>query len=96
MEHGFTIHPLYGIQRIDRLQQMVFEFVQRGRQTHRPCSAVLFEPAQARADTTASDEGERFVAVIEIPPVESAITAVGASIVAAKKKRKPEVENKAT
>ncbi len=36
-----------------------------------------------------NDEGERFVTVLEIPPVESAITAVRASIVAeAKKERK--------
>ena len=33
------------------------------------------------------DEGERFVTVLEIPPVESAITAVRASIIADKKKR---------
>jgi hypothetical protein len=34
-----------------------------------------------------NDEGERFVAVLEIPPVESAVTAVRASIIADKKKR---------
>lgn len=34
------------------------------------------------------DQGERFVAVLEIPPVVSAITAVRASIIADKKKRK--------
>jgi hypothetical protein len=34
-----------------------------------------------------NDEGERFVTVLEIPPVESAITAVRASIIADKKKR---------
>jgi hypothetical protein len=35
-----------------------------------------------------NDEGERFVAVLEIPPVVSPITAVRASIIADKKKRK--------
>jgi hypothetical protein len=35
-----------------------------------------------------NDEGERFVAVLEIPPVENAVTAVRASIVADAKKRK--------
>lgn len=35
-----------------------------------------------------NDEGERFVAVLEIPPVESAITAVRVSIVADGKKKK--------
>jgi hypothetical protein len=35
-----------------------------------------------------NDEGERFVTVLEIPPVESAVTAVRASIVADAKKRK--------
>jgi hypothetical protein len=35
-----------------------------------------------------NDEGERFVAVLEIPPVESAVTAVRASIMADAKKRK--------
>ena len=35
----------------------------------------------------AQDEQERFVAVLEIPPVESAITAVRASIMADKRKR---------
>ena len=34
------------------------------------------------------DKGERFVAVLEIPPVESAVTAVRASIVADSKKEK--------
>ncbi len=34
------------------------------------------------------DEGERFVAVLEIPPVESALTAVRASIVTDAKKRR--------
>jgi hypothetical protein len=34
------------------------------------------------------DTGERFVAVLEIPPVESPVTAVRASIVADSKKRK--------
>jgi hypothetical protein len=34
------------------------------------------------------DKGERFVTVLEIPPVESPITAVRASIVADKKKQK--------
>jgi len=34
-----------------------------------------------------NDEGERFVAVLEIPPVVSPITAVRASIIADKKKR---------
>jgi hypothetical protein len=34
------------------------------------------------------DEQERFVAVLEIPPVESAVTAVRASIMADRKKRK--------
>ena len=34
-----------------------------------------------------NDEGERFVTVLEIPPIESAITAVRASIIADKKKR---------
>ena len=34
------------------------------------------------------DQGERFVAVLEIPPVVSPITAVRASIVADSKKRK--------
>ena len=34
-----------------------------------------------------NDEGERFVTVLEIPPVESAVTAVRASILADKKKR---------
>ena len=34
------------------------------------------------------DTGERFVAVLEIPPVESPITAVRASIMADAKKRK--------
>jgi len=34
------------------------------------------------------DIGERFVAVLEIPPVESPVTAVRASIVADTKKRK--------
>jgi hypothetical protein len=33
-------------------------------------------------------QGERFVAVLEIPPVESPVTAVRASIVADGKKRK--------
>ena len=35
-----------------------------------------------------NDEGERFITVLEIPPVESAITAVRASIVSDAKKRK--------
>ena len=35
-----------------------------------------------------ADEDERFVAVLEIPPVESAETAVRVSIVADSKKRK--------
>jgi hypothetical protein len=35
-----------------------------------------------------NDEGERFVTVLEIPPVESALTAVRVSIVADGKKRK--------
>ena len=35
-----------------------------------------------------NDEGERIVTVLEIPPVESPITAVRASIVADSKKRK--------
>jgi hypothetical protein len=35
-----------------------------------------------------NDEGERFVAVLEIPPVVSPITAVRASIMADAKKRK--------
>ena len=35
-----------------------------------------------------NDEGERIVTVLEIPPVESAITAVRASIVADSKKAK--------
>lgn len=35
----------------------------------------------------AQDEQERFVAVLEIPPVESAVTAVRASIMADRKKR---------
>jgi hypothetical protein len=35
-----------------------------------------------------NDEGERFVAVLEIPPVESAITAVRVSIVADGNKRR--------
>lgn len=35
-----------------------------------------------------NDAGERFVAVLEIPPVESAITAVRASIVADSKNQK--------
>jgi len=34
-----------------------------------------------------NDEGERFVAVLEIPPVESTVTAVRASIMADAKKR---------
>lgn len=34
-----------------------------------------------------NDEGERFVAVLEIPPVVSPVTAVRASILADKKKR---------
>lgn len=34
-----------------------------------------------------NDEGERFVAVLEIPPVVSPVTAVRASIIADKKKR---------
>ena len=34
------------------------------------------------------DKGERFVTVLEIPPVESPVTAVRASIVADKKKGK--------
>ena len=34
-----------------------------------------------------NDQGERFVTVLEIPPVESAVTAVRASIVADAKKR---------
>jgi hypothetical protein len=34
------------------------------------------------------DQGERFVAVLEIPPVESALTAVRVSIVADGKKKK--------
>ena len=36
----------------------------------------------------ANDDGERFVAVLEIPPVISPITAVRASIMADAKKRK--------
>ena|SRR5436190_8424270 len=36
----------------------------------------------------ASDEGERIVTVLEIPPVESPVTAVRASIVADSKKSK--------
>ena len=35
-----------------------------------------------------NDEGERFVTVLEIPPVVSALTAVQASIMADAKKRK--------
>jgi hypothetical protein len=35
-----------------------------------------------------NDEGERFVTVLEIPPVESALTAVRVSIVADGKKRR--------
>lgn len=35
-----------------------------------------------------NDEGERFVTVLEIPPVVSAITAVRASIMSDAKKRK--------
>jgi len=35
-----------------------------------------------------NDEGERFVAVLEIPPVESPITAVRASIMADAKRRR--------
>ena len=35
-----------------------------------------------------NDEGERFVTVLEIPPVESPVTAVRVSIVADAKKRK--------
>ena len=35
-----------------------------------------------------NDEGERFVTVLEIPPVDSPVTAVRASIVADGKKRK--------
>jgi hypothetical protein len=35
-----------------------------------------------------NDDGERFVAVLEIPPVESAVTAVRASIMSDAKKRK--------
>ena len=35
-----------------------------------------------------NDEGERFVTVLEIPPVESPITAVRASIMADRQKRK--------
>lgn len=35
-----------------------------------------------------NDEGERFVAVLEISPVDSPITAVRASIIADKKKRR--------
>jgi len=34
------------------------------------------------------DAGERFVAVLEIPPIESAVTAVRASILSDAKKRK--------
>jgi hypothetical protein len=34
------------------------------------------------------DEGERFVAVLEVPPVESPVTAVRASIMADAKKRR--------
>jgi hypothetical protein len=34
------------------------------------------------------DKGERFIAVLEIPPVESPVTAVRASIMADAKKRK--------
>jgi hypothetical protein len=37
-----------------------------------------------------NDEGERFVAVLEIPPVVSPITAVRASIMADAKKRREE------
>ena len=36
-----------------------------------------------------NDEGERFVAVLEIPPVVSPVTAVRDSIMADAKKRKP-------
>jgi hypothetical protein len=35
-----------------------------------------------------NDEGERFVTVLELPPVESPVTAVRASIVADARKRK--------
>ncbi|MBI5772168.1 MAG: hypothetical protein HZA89_00315 [Verrucomicrobia bacterium] len=35
-----------------------------------------------------NDEGERFVAVLEIPPVKSALTAVQASIISDAKKRR--------
>jgi hypothetical protein len=35
-----------------------------------------------------NDEGERFVTVLEIPPVESAITAVRVSILADRQKRR--------
>ena len=36
----------------------------------------------------ANDEGERFVAVLEVPPVESPVTAVRASIMADRQKRR--------
>ena len=40
-----------------------------------------------------NDEGERFVTVLEIPPVESAVTAVRVSIVADGKKRRNQEKN---
>jgi len=48
-------------------------------------SWVAFGSAHREGD---NEEGERFVTVLEIPPVEDAVTAVRASIMADAKKRK--------
>ena len=48
----------------------------------------LMTMRQAIVCTATLDEAERFVAVLEIPPVESALTAVRVSIVADGKKNK--------
>lgn len=65
------------------------------------CSPSLDIPEQAKKAYAWShrerknDEGERFVAVLEIPPVELPITAVRASIIAdGKRRRTAEVKGK--
>jgi hypothetical protein len=49
-EHFLTAHTLAGVQRFNRLQQLGFEFGQRGGHAHEPHVALFLETAQTGAD----------------------------------------------
>ena len=52
-EHSFAIHTLASVQRTDRLHQLRFQFIQCGRQSHRPHFALFLEAAQASTNNFA-------------------------------------------